>query len=309
MLLKLLNKNTDENNPISTTEIMDYFQKHGMSVDRKTLRNDINLLVDMDYNIVTVKSSPNKYFWGQRSFEIPELKLLIDAVQSSRFISKKKSKELIKKLTALASDTQAKQLNRHITATGRVKTSNENTYYIVDAITDAINDKKKIEFQYEEYNGKKEKILRNDGEVYVLSPYSLFWNEDFYYVVGYSDKRERITAFRVDHLHKVKISVEKAVQKPKEFKIEDYSNKIFEMFNGEETVVKLSCDNSLMKYVIDRFGEAVETQVETDNTFITTVSVELSPVFYGWIFQFGGKVKIVGPASIVKQYEHMRTIE
>ena len=162
LILERLYKTTDEDNPISTVELIEYLAGHGYTIDRKTLASDIRLLKDMDYDIVTIKSSPNKYFWGNRTFEIPELKLLIDAVSSSRFITKKKSKELIRKLVALASETQSAELDRHIVATGRAKSDNKEIYYIVDTISDAVSQKKKIQFKYTEYNEKKEKVFRHD---------------------------------------------------------------------------------------------------------------------------------------------------
>ena len=271
----------------------------------KALASDIALLKDMDYDIVTIKSSPNKYFWGNRNFEIPELKLLIDAVSSSRFITKKKSKELIRKITALASETQSSELDRHIVATGRAKTDNTQIYYFVDTISDASSQKKKIKFKYMEYNGKKEKVFLHDGEVYTLSPYVLYWNEDYYYVVGYSDKHELVSAFRVDRLHRPTVIDELAVKKPKGFNVSDYANKIFKMYDGEETIVELECQNELMKYIIDRYGMDVDTEACTEDTFIARVPVTLSPTFFGWMFQFAGKMKIRGPETVVEEYKTM----
>lgn len=238
-VLELLYKETDEENPISTSEIMEYLNEKDLPIDRKTLTSDINILVEMGYDIVTIKSSPNKYFWGSRNFEIPELKMLIDAVSSARFITKKKSEELIEKIALLAGESQYEHMNRHIVATGRAKSDNKRIYYIVDTITDAINQKKKIQFKYTEYNADKEKVFRHDGEIYTLSPYVLYWNEDYYYVVGYSDKREVVTAFRVDRLHNPKVIDEEVVAKPKDFNVDDYANKIFKMFDGEDVVVEL----------------------------------------------------------------------
>lgn len=172
--MELLYKTTDEDNPISTVGIMKYLEKKGFSIDRKTLVSDIKILIEMDYDIVTIKRSPNKYFWGSRNFEIPELKILIDAVSSSISIIKKTSEELIQKIALLAGDAQSDQMNRHIVATGRAKSDNKNIYYIVDTITDAINQKKKIQFKYTEYNADKEKVFRHDGEIYTLSPYVLY---------------------------------------------------------------------------------------------------------------------------------------
>ena len=254
LVLELLYKTTDESHPVSTVEITDYLAGKGFQIDRKTLRSDLRLLISMGYDIVVVKSSPNKYFWGERTFEIPELKMLLDAVSSARFISETKSKRLTKKIMSLAGMQQREQLKRHVRAIGKTKADNKGLYYIIDTITEAINRKKKISFQYTEYNGRKEKILRNDGEVYILSPYVLYWNEDYYYVLGYSDKRETVTAFRIDRMKTPKIMEEDGVPKPEGFDVSAYSNKVFQMFSGEETTVELECDTSLMKYVIDRFG-------------------------------------------------------
>ena len=274
-------------------------------IDRKTLRSDLRLLISMGYDIVVVKSSPNKYFWGERTFEIPELKMLLDAVSSARFISETKSKRLAKKIMSLAGMQQREQLKRHVRAIGKTKADNKGLYYIIDTITEAINRKKKIRFQYTEYNGRKEKILRNDGEVYILSPYVLYWNEDYYYVLGYSDKRETVTAFRIDRMKTAKIMKEDAVPKPEDFDVSAYSNKVFQMFSGEETTVELECDTSLMKYVIDRFGIDVETEELSEDKFLAKVPVDLSPTFYGWVFQFGGGIRIVGPEEAVDEYKEM----
>ena len=305
MLIKQLQKYTDEDHPVSTRDIMAYYKENGMSSDRKTLDADIKLLQEQGFDLIKIKSSPNKYYIASREFELPELKLLIDAVQSSRFITEKKSRELSKKLAGLASAEQAKELDRHTGVNGRAKSTNEQQLYTVDTITKAINEKKKIRYQYQEYDGKKRKILRNDGEVYVLSPYMLYWNEDFYYVVGYSDKRECITAFRVDRIVNIEITDDKAVKRPKGFKVSNYSDSIFGMYSGPEAEVELECHNDLMKYIIDRFGEKIKVRPTENGTFLTTVTVQLSPVFYGWVFQFGGGIKIVGPNEAVEEYKTM----
>ena len=305
MLIKLLQDHTDEDHSVSTRDIMAYYKENGMSSDRKTLDADIKLLQEQGFDLIKIKSSPNKYYIASREFELPELKLLIDAVQSSRFITEKKSRELSKKLAGLASAEQAKELDRHTGVNGRAKSTNEQQLYTVDTITKAINEKKKIRYQYQEYDGKKRKILRNDGEVYVLSPYMLYWNEDFYYVVGYSDKRECITAFRVDRIVNIEITDAKAVKKPKGFKVSDYSSSIFGMYSGPEAEVELECRNDLMKYIIDRFGEKIKVRPTENGTFLTTVTVELSPVFYGWVFQFGGGIRIKGPNTALSEYRVM----
>ena len=302
LILELLYKTTDESHPVSTVDITNYLDEKGFQIDRKTLRSDLRLLISMGYDIVVVKSSPNKYFWGERTFEIPELKMLLDAVSSARFISETKSKQLTKKIMSLAGMQQREQLKRHVRAIGKTKADNKGLYYIIDTITEAINRKKKISFQYMEYNGRKEKILRNDGEVYILSPYVLYWNEDYYYVLGYSDKRERVTAFRIDRMKTPTIMDDDAVPKPEDFDVSAYSNKVFQMFSGEETTVELECDTALMKYVIDRFGIDVETEELLEDKFLAKVPVDLSPTFYGWVFQFGGGIRIIGPEEALEGF-------
>ena len=301
VLCKMFYELTDEAHPMSTFEIIDYLCEHGVPANNKTLRSDLKLLKDMDIDIVTVTGRPNKYFLGARLFEMPEIKLLLDAVASSRFITKSKSKELSRKLTSLTSENQRKQLIRHMYTTGRVKPGNENVFYYVDLINNAIEFKRKISFRIIEFDGRKKKVLRHDGEVYVMSPYAMYWSDDFYYVVGWSDKRETMAAYRIDRMEEPQILDDKAVKKPKGFRITDYSHKVFEMFAGEEVRVKLEVRNDLMKYVIDRFGMKFETEPATDETTYCYVDVCLSPTFYGWVFGFKGGIKILDPPKARKE--------
>ena len=305
VLAKMFYEETDESHQKDTFEIIHYLEEHGVPANTKTLRSDIALLRDMDIDIVTTPGRPNKYFLGARLFEMPELKLLLDAVASSRFITKSKSRELSRKLTSMASENQRKQLSRHIYSTGRVKPGNENIYYYVDLINNAIELKKRISFSIIEFDGRKKKVLRNDGEVYVLRPYAMYWNDDFYYVVGWSDKRDTMGAYRIDRMDDPKILNEKAARKPKGFRVTDYSHKVFEMFEGEEVRVKLECRNDLMKYVIDRFGMKFETEPATKETTYCYVDVCLSPTFYGWVFGFKGGIKILEPQEAVEDIRWM----
>ena len=305
VLTKMFYELTDENHPMDTFEIIDYLAEHGVPANTKTLRSDIKLLKDQDIDIVTVSSRPNKYFLGARLFEMPEIKLLLDAVASSRFITKSKSKELTRKLTSLTSNNQKKQLVRHMYTTGRIKPGNENVFYYVDLINNAIELKKKISFQIIEFDGRKKKVLRHGGEVYVMSPYAMYWSDDFYYVVGWSDKRGTMAAYRIDRMEDPQILDEKAVKKPKGFRVTDYSHKVFEMFAGEEVRVKLECRNDLMKYVIDRFGMKFETEPATKDTTYCYVDVCLSPTFYGWIFGFKGEIKILDPVNAIDEMNEM----
>lgn len=306
-LLKILEQYSDEEHPLSTTELIAMLmEKYGISTHRITLKTDIETLQSFGIDIEVINSSQNKYYISSRQFEIPELKLLIDAVESSKFITEKKSEVLVSKLTSLASEYQALQLKRNLHTTDRIKPDNELIYYIVDAINEAINTGKKISFYYYEYNIKKEKKLKNNGKAYIVSPYSLVWNGDFYYVVGYSEKHSDVCVFRVDRILKSPtVLKDNIVPKPEDFNIADYTKSVFQMYGSEECEVTLRCDNSLMKYIIERFGEDVQTTAYDMTSFRTIVEVELSPTFYSWVFTFGGKVQILTPEHAKKEYYEM----
>lgn len=305
VLSKMFYTKTDEDHQMTNLEILDYLKEHDVPANEKTLRGDIRLLKELGFDIVTVVSRPNRYYQRNREFSLPELKLLIDAVSASRFITKKKSHDLGLKLAELASEHQKPELRRNVYATNRVKNSNESIYGMVDVINDAINNKKKITFQYNEFDAALKPVLRNDGEVYELSPYALYWNEDYYYVVGWSDKHGNVSSFRVDRLVKPKITEEKAHKKTEKFDIDDYSRRIFEMYDGEPTLVKLECKNDFAKYIVDRFGTKLETIATSDDRFEVEVEVSLSPTFYSWVFQFGGEIRILSPAKAVNDMTEM----
>ena len=303
-LLRVLEEYTDENHPLTTNELVELLQeKYGFTTHRTTIPADIKLLTEYGYDIITVKSSQNKYYIGSRRFELPELKLLIDAVQSSKFITAKKSKVLVEKLTSLASVHQAETLNRNIFFDKSIKPANEKIYYIVDALNDAINQNKKVSFHYFDYLPTKEKHIKNNGNPYVISPYALAWNGDYYYLIGYSDEREIIMTFRVDRIdNKPAIREEEIFPAPDDFDVSEYANRVFQMFTGEEKTVQLKCDNELMKNIIDRFGEDVEVISNDEQTFTVSVTVDVSPTFFGWVLGFGGEMKIVGPEKVRNLY-------
>ena len=303
-LLRVLEEYTDENHPLTTNELVELLQeKYGFTTHRTTIPADIKLLTEYGYDIITVKSSQNKYYIGSRRFELPELKLLIDAVQSSKFITAKKSKVLVEKLTSLASVHQAETLNRNIFFDKSIKPANEKIYYIVDALNDAINQNKKVSFHYFDYLPTKEKHIKNNGNPYVISPYALAWNGDYYYLIGYSDEREIIMTFRVDRIdNKPVIREEEIIPAPDDFDVSEYANQVFQMFTGEEKTVQLKCENELMKNIIDRFGECVEVIETDDETFTVEVKVNVSSTFFGWVLGFGGEMKIVAPEDVKEQY-------
>ncbi|WP_171020620.1 helix-turn-helix transcriptional regulator [Anaerofustis stercorihominis] len=306
LILKLLYEKSDEENPLTTKDIFSYLKEHNINIDRKTFNEDISFLSEvMGYDIICEKGNKNIYFFGERLFELPELAMLIDAVSSSQFISKKKSKIIINKLMMLVSENQRRHLNRNIINTGKVKTNNNLIYYIIDLINTAINKNKKISFRYYDYNINKDKIFKNNGEVYILSPYTLYWNQDKYYLVGYSDKRNDVVSFRVDRMEIPTMLDDERTKFPDGFSITDYGKKIFSMFPGEEKEVILKCKNELMKYIIDKFGEVVPVLEKGKEDFLVKVRVGLSPTFYAWIFQFEGGIKIVSPQNVIDDFNKM----
>ena len=304
LLRQYLHQHTDEQHPVSVTDILAFWQQHGIQAGRKSVYTDIELLQNAGMDIVCVKSSQNKYFVGQRLFELPELKLLVDAVESSRFITEKKSTALIKKLGHLTSTAQAEQLNRRIYMGGTPKPENESIYYNVDTIHNAVQKKQQITFQYFEYTPKKEKILKHDGYKYRFSPYAMIWNRDCYYAVGWSEKHGKIAQFRVDRMTAVEPLEQTAVQTP-DFDPAEYVRKVFGMYPDNLCTVELLCDNEIMRSVIDRFGENVQTETVDEQHFRATVEVAPSPPFFSWVFTFSGKIRIVSPAAVLEEMQDM----
>ena len=304
---KILEERSDENNPISTFQLIDILRDdYGIQAHRTSIYKDIEALKEYGADIETIHSTQSKYFIAGRNFELPELKLLVDAVESSKFITDKKSRILINKICSLTSRGQVESLKRNNYVFNRIKPSNEKIYYIVDRINDAINTYKKIAFQYYEYNEKKCKVKKNKGEVYVISPYKMVWNGDFYYVLGYSQKHEKIVTFRVDRIADTPdILDEDALPLPKDFDLQDYLQQVFLMYDGETKKVWLSCEKHQMKTIIDRFGENVKITQSNESRFTIEVLVSVSPTFFGWIFGFCGQIKIIGPQDVANQYKEL----
>lgn len=305
-LAKILYEQTDEEHYLTTVQLINILEeKYGISAHRQTIKSEIELLRKFGIEIEEVKSVQNRYNICSREFENSELKLLIDAVESAKFITARKSKELVAKLSSLAGDYGAEKLKRNVCCEGRIKSDNERIYIIVDTINEAINEGKKISFPYFQYNVKKQHQLKHNGEAYVLSPLHLVWNGDFYYLVGVAEDNT-IKNFRVDRIAKCPtILEENSSQAPEDFNIDDYINTTFRMFNAEHTDVELLCDNDVIDSIIDRFGENIKiTEAATEN-FKITVNVATSHIFYSWIFGFGGKVKILGPDAVREEYVAM----
>ena len=303
-LAKILYELTDEEHCLSTNQLIDILQeKYGITSYRTTIASDIELLKQYGMDIQSVKSQSIMYNLVSREFDLPELKLLIDAVASSKFITEKKSQELVGKLSKLASNIQADELKRNVMPEGRIKSGNENIYYIVDTVNTAINNKKQISFQYFSFNVRKQKKAKHNGEMYIFSPYYLIWNGDYYYMVGYSEKHNGIGSCRLDRIIKTPTILEKeAIKMPTDFNINKYINTSFRMYNSKTEIVELICDNSVMDAIIDRFGEDVQTYANDMQTFRAMVDVSVNHVFFGWVFGFAGKVKIKSPKEVKDQY-------
>lgn len=306
-LLQILKERTDEDNYLTTTQLCDILKReYGLDTHRTTLKSDIEVLQRAGYSIDERRSTQNQYRFTEMEFEVAELKTIIDAVASSKFIAEGKSNELIKKLTSLAGSHKARELKRNVIVDGRGKIENKQILYIIDAINDAINQRKKISFQKIEYNIKKERVLHHGGERYTFSPYSLVWDGDNYYVVGYSDKYQTIGSHRVDRIAACPyILDESAVPQPVGFDVSKYIKTTFRMYNAPRAEVELLCDNSVMDAIIDRFGPDVQTYAGDLQNFRVIEEIAVGKVFFNWIFGFEGKVRIKGPESVKKQYREM----
>lgn len=302
-LLRFLYQQTDEAHAVTVSEMIEYLKSKGIPSVRQTVYTDLEALDTAGIDIVQIKSTQNRYFIGSRIFEYPELKMLVDAVASSKVISAKKSQALIQKLGQLTSIQQAEQLQRLASLSSRVKPHNEKVYYIIDSIQTAILDQHQISFQYYEYTPEKKKILKHDGYRYILDPYALEWKNDHYYLIGYSHKHKGIAHFRVDRLTSVELLDSKFQPMP-DFDVAAYTNKMVDMFAAEHAEqVKLLCSNELMRVIIDHYGEDIEISPYDDTHFTVIIEVNPSGTFYGWVFKFMGKIRILSPQSCVDKMQ------
>lgn len=311
-LQKIMLEKTDEKHGLTTEEIIRELDGYCISSERKSLYDDLKILEDFGLDICKVRTNTTKYYVGSRSFEIPELKLLVDAIQSSKFITEKKSLQLIKKLEGLVSENEGKQLQRQVYVINRGKTLNEKIYYNVDAIHSAIADNVQISFKYYKWDicfGGTEKIVkreRRDG-LYTVSPWALRWDDENYYLIAYDSEAQKIKHYRVDKMDSIKALKDSRLgaEQFEKLDIPRYTNSVFSMFGGEETDVTLSVDNSLVGVIVDRFGKNVFVSKETDTSFRVSVKVMLSPQFFAWLFGLGNKIKILSPSTAVQEYKAM----
>lgn len=293
-LYKILNKRTDENHTMTVQQMIAELAALGIKAERKTIYDDLEALRLFGVDLVCRKSKTHDYYVNVKTFELPELKLLVDAVASAKFITEKKSGELIKKIETLASEYEAKDLRRQVLISGRAKTENEKIYYNVDVLHRAIADGKQISFRYFDIGVDKKKHYRDGYRT--ASPYALSWENEKYYLIAFYEKYDGISHFRVERMDDITILESDILPQPEGFSLREYSKRVFSMFGGEEHEVTLRFDNSLVGVVYDKFGQDVAIKSPGKDNFKITVRVAVSPSFYAWLFQFGNLVKIEEPA-------------
>ena len=307
-LTKIFMEKTDESHALTLAEITSLLNGYEVTADRKTLYLDFEELKHYGLDIISEQRSKTVvYYLASRDFELAELKLLVDSVQSSKFITEKKSNSLIKKLESLVSEHESKQLHRQVITSGRVKTMNESILINVDSIHSAINNNRQISFQYFQWTPDKQRELRHDGQRYTISPWHLVWDNENYYMIGYDSDSEMIKHFRVDKMLRISSGNEKreGLKKMKEFNIATYSRTLFGMLGGESTRVTLQCHNSMAGVIIDRFGKDTVMLRHDDEHFIAYVEVVPSDQFLGWIIGLSSYVQIMEPSSVVKQIKDL----
>ena len=303
-LSKILKEKTDDEHYITMPEIIDALASYGIEANRKSIYTDMDALEQYGMDIIKTRIGPQTFYHcGDRDFELAELKFLVDAIQASKFISEKKTRELIKKLETNLSTYDATLLEREVTVTGRVKNMNESVYYNIDSIHEAISTDRQIKFKYYKWDLQKKMKLRKEGDWFQVSPWFLFWDNEYYYLIAYDPYEEKIKHYRVDKMLKITLVDEKREGKEqyKKFDITRYSKSLFGMFGGEETKVTLEAENSMVSVIIDRFGKDIIINTVDQDHFRTTVNVSVSSQFLGWIMALGDKVKIVGPDEVVEQ--------
>jgi len=303
-LAKIFSEETDDAHGLTLPQIVERLDSYGIKADRKTLYQDFDELRQFGYDLISEQIGHNTYYYlGARDFELPELKLLVDSVQAAKFITDKKSHELIRKLEALVSRHQAQQLHRQVFISGRVKAMNESIYYNIDKLHDAINQGYRIRFQYYQWNVKKEMELRHNGDRYHVSPWALLWDDEKYYLVAYDAIDDKIKHYRVDKMLNIEI-IEEARQGLEHFKAFDsarYTKSIFGMFGGAETAVILQGENHMVGILMDRFGKDIPLVPIDDNHFEAKVNVAVSSQFFGWIMALGKGITITGPEPVVRK--------
>ena len=294
-LCRLLWERTDEDHPMTVPELIQGLEEWDIKAERKSIYDDMEALRVFGLDVQNRKGKDPGWFLGERPFQLAELKLLVDAVQSSRFISQRKSGDLIEKLESLASRHQARQLQRQVYVDRRAKTMNESVYYTIDKLHSAIANHRSVSFKYFEYNVQKERVFRREGKRYDVSPAGLIWDNENYYLAGYDHRHREMRHYRVDKMAELAVTCLPVEGVAADFDIASYAQKHFGMFSGKEGLVSLRCDNRLVGVVLDRFGREVILVPDGEAYFTVTVQAVVSPQFLGWVFGLGAGVEIKAP--------------
>ncbi len=301
-LIRILEEKTDEDHGLKTEELIGELARYGIEAERKSIYDDMELL--RTFGLAIEHDKAKGYRLADREFDLPELKMLVDAVQSSRFISVSKSDELIRKLKGLTSENKARELQRQVTVKNRIKSMNNTTIYSIDTVHNAILHDKKITFQYWSWTVAKEQAARHGGKKYSVSPWMLLWDDEYYYLVAYDSENVQIRHYRVDRMRGVSESEEKREGREEFTKIDisEYSSAVFGMFGGEKTHVTFRCKASMADIVLDRFGKDVMMTPAGDG-FQFHADINVSPQFFGWVASFGGEIKILSPADTAAKFK------
>lgn len=303
-LMELLRQETDEQHPMAATVVCQKLNDMEVACDRRTLTRDIQALNEYGYEVMTTMLSHEKaYYVEDRSFSVPELKILIDAVHAASFVTEKKTAELIQKIANLGGSHSAEILQSNMVYFNTRKHHNESIYYNVDNLEDAIEQKKKVIFYYFDLNENGEKVYRREHHHYVVEPIALVFNDDNYYLMVYSAKHDGTANYRVDRMDHVEIVDEAISEKALTLRegIDSYTEQVFKMYGGQLVDVVLEFDDKLIGVVYDKFGEDTK-MIRSGDKCIATVKVQISPVFWGWLFQFAGQMKILSPETVIEQY-------
>lgn len=299
-IARMLMQRSDENHLINTAQIIEELNSAGISAERKSIYDDIESLRFFGLDIIQIKGKNGGYYIGERDFELPELKLLVDSVQSSKFITQDKTYDLIRKIENLASVYDGQLLQRQVYIQNRVKSMNESVYYAVDAVSDAITQNRQITYKYFEFNLKKERVYRHDGQLYKVSPFALVWDNENYYMLAWDSSAEKMKHFRVDKMYGVTMTDEKreGTEVFEKTDMSSYTKSVFGMFGGKEEKVKLRFANHLAGAVIDRFGKDSMLIKDGENHFTISADIVVSPQFFAWVFGFGTEAEILSPVSV-----------
>lgn len=309
---EILQRETDEDHPMGTEELRAKLLENGIEAHRTTIYEDVKLLNECGYEVMTRRGRSNQYFVMDRSFSNPEVHILLDAVQAASFITEKKTTELVDKIAQLAGSQKGLVLKKNIVKFNTAKSSNESIYYNVNEIVTAINNRQKIIFLYFDYDSNHNRVYRRDGHHYVVSPYATVFDDGHYYLVIYDKRYNKMTNYRIDRMDRVEIIEELADMPPEDmqFDIANYKRSLFGMFSGKTTSVTIEAHRSLIGAIFDLFGENTKIVSNDDDTVRFTVDVQVSALFFGWCCSFGEKVKLLGPDNIVEQLkEYNRTIK